>query len=410
MLGPNCPGKQLSRAQLKSQANRDPTSLEGKYFETAIMEEGSAFGGRSQDLCAMRSFTEAFTHLKSSRNVAPRTISGVLTRVPRTPAARRLASLQDRPIDLGHLAQLLDSPEQLKTTILYLAYASNLSAETFLEKRQIKPLSQINVVVPELAVSFNLPGIAYSEPCFGNVRYRRDDVRQSLKFAEERSFLDGPPEYHKDRWKKGLVGVVYEVTQRDFAHIIATEGGGASYQDVLVDCYTLSENPDEEVPADPTSVSFKAHTLFSPGLAVRPHPSYAQPSARYLKLITDGAREHSLPYEYQNFLSDIRPYQITTVKQQLGRFIFLSFWTPIIVFLFTSGKMFVDEHGMFPLWLAKLSAAIFAACWTSYDIFFKPMFGDGERTIYKEEGPQKATTAGDEKDRLLDQHGSHYGT
>lgn len=43
--------------------------------------------------------------------------------------------------------------------------------------------------------------------------------------------------------------------------------------------------------------------------------------------------------------------------------------------------MFQDKHGRQPQWLREFSGAIFKAVWASYDSFFKPMFGDGERSI-----------------------------
>ena len=257
-------------------------------------------------------------------------------------------------------------------TYLYLGYGSNLSAETFLGKRQIRPLSQINVVVPEIALSFNLPGIPYTEPCFANSRYRRSSSEEKGR------------DYHKDHWTKGLVGVVYEVTESDYAHIIATEGGGSGYQDVLVNCYSLSINPKDKVPATPNGQAFKAHTLFAPESVhdSRPDPSYAQPSARYLKLITDGAAEHSLPYEYQDFLHQIRTYQLTTNQQRLGQFIFLTIWAPIFLFMFQgAARIFLRPDGTYPPWFAAWARATFMTCWASYDGFFKPLFGDGERTV-----------------------------
>lgn len=41
--------------------------------------------------------------------------------------------------------------------------------------------------------------------------------------------------------------------------------------------------------------------LFLP--VTRSEEDYAQPSTRYLKLIRDGAREHELPEEYQEYLA-----------------------------------------------------------------------------------------------------------
>jgi hypothetical protein len=305
--------------------------------------------------------------------ISTKTRSNLIARsraTPRTTQARIEASRDDQPIDLASLLQ--DTSPSTTDTVLYLGYGSNLSAETFLRKRNIKPLSQANVVVPSIALTFNLPGIPYNEPCFANSRYRDED---------DSTTKEGTSEYHKDRWHKGLVGVVYEVTKSDYAHIIATEGGGSGYQDVVVPCYTLSSNPKDAVPLHPSGTHGKAHTLLAPQTKLRSDPSYAQPSARYLKLITDGAAEHALPYEYQDFLHQIRTYHPTTTKQRLGSFIFLSIWAPILFFMFQGpASIFLRPDGTYPPWFAAFSRAVFTGCWGSYDHFFKPMFGDGERT------------------------------
>jgi hypothetical protein len=272
-------------------------------------------------------------------------------------------------------------------SILYLAYGSNLCEATFKGVRGIKPLAQLNVVVPELVLTFDLPGIPYGEPCFANVRYRSQPRTQNSNNPSDLeenplSINEAPPKYRKDRWKKGLVGVVYEVSRKDYATIIATEGGNMSYKDVVVTCYPL---PDVDiVPENPHTSPFDAHTLFYPDVSEgvhRPDPSYAQPSARYLKLITDGADEHGLPKEYKLYLHDIRPYKITTTRQRFGQFLFTSVWMPVILILVSLQKFFKDKRGRSPKWLVEIGRTIFSWMWVSYDSFFKKLFGDGERTI-----------------------------
>lgn len=284
--------------------------------------------------------------------------------------------------------------------MLYLAYGSNLSNETFRGNRGIKPLSQINVQIPSLRLTFDLPGLPYAEPCFANTGRRdpeNDPPRNKHSAAsDEKHEPLGPAQekYRKNRWHKGLIGVVYEVTPEDYAHIIATEGGGSSYHDILVECHPFaSSDPAQPVPQNPSTPSFKAHTLFAPatlpgeeppkdgGRFQRPDTSYAQASARYLKLITDGAAECGLPYEYQDYLHAIHAYTVTTQKQRLGQFIFTSFWQPFIILIFALGRQFADRNGILPSWLKMLTAAIFKAVWVSYDNLFKPLFGDGERSI-----------------------------
>lgn len=322
--------------------------------------------------------------------------------------ARRQESLSEIPLDLEVFVQNVKTVAKCHTvkaeTVFYLAYGSNLSAETFQGKRGIKPLSQINVLVPSLRLTFDLAGIPYTEPCFANTGLRNVPFTaiaksQSEELVSEKTpliLLTSPPPYHKDRWSKGLVGVVYELTLADYAHVIATEGGGASYHDLVIECYPL-ESEAHSVPEHPVTIPFKAHTLFAPARPVsnslttgttrdvrkrssRPNSSYAQPSARYLKLITDGADEHDLPEEYKTYLHQIRPYQMTSARQRIGQFIFLSIWGPIIMSVFAMQKLVVDDQGKVPPWMVQLLLAVFAGVWSSYDGTFKNLFGDGERT------------------------------
>ena len=325
--------------------------------------------------------------------------------LPSPSTQRRIDSLKDTPVDLDSPINLpspalrLDSP-----TVFYLAYGSNLSAETFQGKRGIRPISQLNVVVPDLVLTFDLAGIPYVEPCFANTRYRS---QQSVQGSSEKAALlpSGVParRYHKTRWTKGLVGAVYEVTREDFAKIISTEGGGASYQDVLVDCYELPLGEDT-VPTRPASQPFKAHTLFSPSVPSgsdapggvrrsRPDPNYAQPSRRYLKLLSDGADEHQLPMEYKLYLRQLRPYVATTKGQKIGGAVFMATWFPIFGSLFRLVRLFADKSGRSPAWLSSVLKVVFNSSWVSYDLVLKRIFGDGERTIGDEDdGDEKSSS------------------
>ncbi|RMZ91062.1 hypothetical protein DV736_g1706, partial [Chaetothyriales sp. CBS 134916] len=357
----------------------------------------------------MASTKETLTRGRSVSLPSPSGFLSELRSTPQTCRARRDASLGDTCINLPVLIEeVSNSSPSSSETVLYLGYGSNLSAETFRGKRGIRPISQVNVVVPQLHMTFNLPGIPYSEPCFGNTEYRALPTTTPYQKLVSAA-ADDHPDYRKDHWAKGLVGVVYEVTKADYAHIIATEGGGASYQDVVVDCYVLSNNPRDKVPSNPTASGdppFKAHTLLAPAQLPNRQHSYAQPSARYLKLITDGAAEHALPYEYQAYLDQIRPFRITTTKQRFGQFLFLMTWIPLFLcFFFGIAKIFLKPDGTYPEWFAKLQKSIFSTCWASYDSVFKPIFGDGERTIGDMMGDEE-----DEKALLVRQSIDQYGS
>ena len=319
------------------------------------------------------------------------------------PSQQRLkASLREHPLDIN-ASRTIGVPQELGArseepeTLFYLAYGSNLCAETFQGKRGIRPLSAINVVVPQLVMTFDLAGLPYAEPCFANTKYRHISDPSATSVSEKTPLLFTPTsehnkhKFHNPQWPRGLVGVVYEVTLADFAHILATEGGGASYQDVLINCHPLPRDT-QHVPEKPTTAAFKAHTLYSPvyppgeappgvpGRFSRPDPNYAQPSARYLKLINDGADEHSFPPDYKAYLEELAPYTITSQKQRLGGFIFRMTWLPLITAIFGLNALFADDKGQAPKWLALITGAVFRGVWISYDKFFYGMFGDGERT------------------------------
>ena len=360
-------------------------------------------------------------------------------------------------------------------TVLYLAYGSNLCAQTFLGQRGIRPISAVNVSAPTLRLTFDLPGIPYKEPCFANTAIRKvpkhppipdppgkvpdlprppqftfpptsdeaefvshsDEVSTPHRIGLRRDFRENA--YGDPEWDKGLVGVVYEVTPEDYATIIKTEGGGTSYQDILVPCIAIPNKVGipEDPPIPELPKPFFAHTLFAPRVPkkpgdgdgddgdedkkgarrtrdggdgddgdgedkrpldrlkdwwqdmllrpIRPDPEYAQPSARYLKLIMDGAAEHGLPDEYQEWLAKLQPYTITSRRQTIGQYLFLVLAMPIMGLFLGLSKWLADDRGKVPLWLSLFMETLFHVVWLGYDRVFQPLFGDGERTEDEDE-------------------------
>ncbi|KAH7312457.1 hypothetical protein B0I35DRAFT_480912 [Stachybotrys elegans] len=329
------------------------------------------------------------------------------------------------------LAQAQDGDAPHSSTRLYLAYGSNLSAETFLGHRGIRPLSQVNVTVPTLRLTFDLPGLPYWEPCFANVAFRKLPEKPKLPIPGQPPKIPPFEPPHHDQnvsdWNGGLVGVVYEVTSEDYDTIIRTEGGGSSYKEVVVPCIPIPPRfaTPEKPPFPELPKPFFARTLFAPYLPntdepddprkdkwwyrfvtrpVRPAPDYAQASPRYLKLITDGAREHDIPEEYQLYLQSLTPYKPTTCWQQVGKYLFLL--AMLIPFLLIAPLVFlVGKKANYPPWMATLLAVAFNLTWMLYDNVFKPIFGDGERTQEEEESRTRPNRYGrycdEEKASLL---------
>lgn len=274
------------------------------------------------------------------------------------------------------------------STVLYLAYGSNMNAQTFLGVRGIRPLSQVNVSAPSLRLTFDLPGIPYREPCFANVSFR--------KVSEKAASRQNELVHQTMDWDGGLVGVVYEVTQEDWRNIMRTEGAGSSYKEILVPCFPIS--PKETLPTDGPQ-SFLATTLYAPQALdadqefsenswwkrlfegrQRPNPDYAQASLRYLNLLRTGGEEHDLPASYQKYLHSLRPYTTTRWSQTFGQIAFLGLWAPPLMACLGMARVLADQTGNLPPWLAHGLSILNNFMWLTYDVAFKPVFGDGERT------------------------------
>ncbi|EPS42236.1 hypothetical protein H072_3801 [Dactylellina haptotyla CBS 200.50] len=254
-----------------------------------------------------------------------------------------------------------------KENFKYLAYGSNLSAETFLGRRGIKPLSQVTVRVPTLTLAFDLAGIPYKEPRFANVRSREEGDQE-------------------------LMGVVYEVTPKDYSTILMTEGG---YNVISATCIPLT--PVEGIP------SFEANTLIVPTGGTRTQHD-GLPSLRYLNLLLRGAEEHRLPQNYQKYLADTGYYKASTWRQKTGSVSVLLTALPVVVTLFALRAILSDKKGKAPNWLNTVQRWCFARIWSVYDHMWRPLYGDGENdkhTVENSQRVEEGTGISAETDALL---------
>lgn len=161
----------------------------------------------------------------------------------------------------------------------YLGYGSNMSEQSFLKRRGIKPLRSLTVYAPSIALEMDLQGVPWVEPRFANVR---------LLAEEEQSQWD---ENSPKPWGNGLVGVAYLVTLDDMAKIFATEGGGSSYEVIQVECQVIGKGE--------TGEQVRANTLCSRKYQ---RTQLGRPSARYMNLLITGAKGERivimwLPYD-----------------------------------------------------------------------------------------------------------------
>ncbi|KAK8139001.1 hypothetical protein PG984_002381 [Apiospora sp. TS-2023a] len=349
-----------------------------------------------QQACKAVRYVQDLRSLPTSKDTTPS--YPPISSIPRTSPERLAQASPDNDPS---------SPKNART-YLYLAYGSNLCAETFLGVRGIRPLSKVNVSAPAFDLTFDLPGIPYSEPSKGS----DDDIEKAGLFPSL------PP--RAPIWSKGLIGVVYEVTPEDYATIIRTEGGGAGYLDVQTPVVALPAPiaVPEKPPIPELPRPFLAHTLYQPRLpdappdndddscinqhdsdddkpemrkkkwwykfvapVRRPEPDYAQASARYLKLITDGAAEHALPDDYQAYLHRLQAYTITRRCQEVGKWLFSLLWLPFFMTVMWFSRLVSDKDGNMPHWMAVTMVVLMNLMWMSYDAVFVKLFGDGERTM-----------------------------
>lgn len=330
-----------------------------------------------------------------------------ISSIPTTSIERRLQSAAAAAADDdddGDDAPRETGKSAAAGTVLYLAYGSNMAAQTFLGSRKIRPLSQVNVSVPTMRLTFNLPGFPYKEPCFANVAYKRQHQENIKRYSDEQTSLIADEGKDEDDDDVALVGVVYEVTEQDWGQILRTEGGGASYKEIEVPCFAISSKTGAESESQssstssspPSSKPFFARTLHAPYIT-SPHnpskqtwwqrftaglnrPGTSQPSVRYLNILKDGAREHNLPHSYQQYLASFQPYTITSTRQKIGQILFMCAWAPGLLSFIALSHVLAGKDGKLPKGIAGLSNVLFTMMWVSYDVFLEPVFGSGERT------------------------------
>lgn len=247
-------------------------------------------------------------------------------------------TIKEQPLFSPSTPTLESQPLLDHGPINYLAYGSNLCKTSFLTRRGIHPLASTPVLAPSLALAFTLAGVPYLEPRFANVRPALPN--------------DSP-----------LIGVVYSVTSADFATILATEGGGAAYQVVPVDCVEING-----------AGLVAAFTL----MAREGRDEWGRPSERYLKLLRDGAEEHKLPGEYQEWLAGLRAYERVGLGQRVGAVVMVVVWMPAVVAMILAMKMCAGEDGRVPRWLVKFQRGIEAGMWGFYEKGLRVMCGEAE--------------------------------
>lgn len=257
--------------------------------------------------------------------------------------------------------------------VWYLAYGSNMSSAKFTGSRGIVPLETARVRIPTWVLTMEIPGLPYSEPSFSSIAPRACFQNTIEKNAT-------PP----------VVGVAYLITQDQYRLVLASEGGGTAYRDVLI-----CGEPLEAEDARKVGQSVWVRTLGT-AMSRRPWPS---PSRRYKvsenskyllqrnplinfqnqSLLTDGAQEGRLPTEYQQYLSDLPVYEPPdTLWARFGAFVFTSVWGPVMALLERITRKNIQNDGNAHWCVVLLVRWTMFVIWVSHDRLFAPVFGRGD--------------------------------
>jgi AIG2-like family len=178
--------------------------------------------------------------------------------------------------------------------------------ETMTVLRDVTPLSSFPAVLYDYELQFRLRGVPFIEPSAANV----DHCLGSQ-----------------------VHGVLYELSERDFAKVGSTEGVNLSYR--WQGCHVVpyddeyrqqqqqESDPYNNIDAKPIKANevsqsnrVKAYTL----VALSPTPTNIPPSKSYLGVLIEGGRVWKLDQDYQQFLESIPCATNLIVNDGLARF------------------------------------------------------------------------------------------
>ncbi len=148
-------------------------------------------------------------------------------------------------------------------TVWHFAFGANMHDSAFRERRGMRPTAWRAGRVRGYRLRFNLEGRPKGKAAPANLS----------------------PDPNAEVW-----GVLYQITRADLVRLDSTEGvPGRRYRHVWVDAEDSSGNTVEAV------------TYIADG-----KETDGNPSLRYITLLREGARAHSLPEHYLRFLDSVR--------------------------------------------------------------------------------------------------------
>ncbi|KAJ2722092.1 hypothetical protein GGI07_003534 [Coemansia sp. Benny D115] len=234
-----------------------------------------------------------------------------------------------------------------------------MSSKVLSGRRKVFPVESRPVVVPGYQLTFDMVGFPYIEPGFGTIQ----PIEHSKPEGEAEPLAEG----RKVDCQVGspLHCIAHLITQKEMEHIINTEGGNGNpdfgYQLVDIACTTYD---GQEI---------RGKTLIDVNTKLTGY----HPSARYRKILIDGAEEHGLAAEYLERLRLVRPFVAATVGQRVAKALTLAVGLPLVmpVFLFAFASLALKTKT--PRAVSVYGEHVKRLTWVLHDWVLAPIFGKG---------------------------------
>ncbi len=192
--------------------------------------------------------------------------------------------------------------QQSSKTYNYFAYGSNMASSTMINLRELSPLASAAAVLPAHVLRFNIPGVPLVEPSSASVE-PVDNIMEKKGMDDVETIIESGQLVH---------GVLYKLSEDDFARVCSTEGVPFAYSLHRCRCIPYAgdgkragEDCLRRVMRELDEINMiPAFTLRAAREKWRRDDDIA-PSQSYLNVLIQGAKEFRLDETYLQKLQQI---------------------------------------------------------------------------------------------------------
>ncbi|KAL9655760.1 hypothetical protein ABK040_004987 [Willaertia magna] len=246
--------------------------------------------------------------------------------------------------------------EQQQSDVYYFAFGANMATRVLTGRRKVHPKESHPCYVNNFELSFCMKGVPYFEPSFASIQ-------------------------EKD---KAIVhGVVHLITREDMDQIRRTEGGNGhdnvGYKEIIVEANIYSSS-DRTSYRKVNAIALQACKIDIVD---------ALPSARYLNILREGAKEFNLDETWIHYLEkELEPYKTRNIWQNFGKWIFALGCIPFLILpglVMFSSHLFKFKVPYFMVWYMQSLGSL---VWSVHDWVYAPIFGSGKNNGKKNKEKQ----------------------